>query len=316
MNFLRSESDFFVGRRGRLKRYLVCSMQGYFPVAVKTGPNSLAAVFRTGGTHINISGTLAVSKSGDGGKSWSDPAEVAPRWNDVRNPAFGVNEFGELVLAYWKSGDSVLYEETKDGKIYSKNDFQDKELPEQHNVYTIRSSDGGETWTEPVLYDSEFLSMYSPFGRIITAPDGTLLMPAYGKPRNRFADSDNISILVRSRDGGKSWGDESLVAEGFNETSFAFLGDGTLVAAARKLKNEYVAVLFSKDMGRTWTDPIQVTRDREHPADLTLLQSGKLLMTFGRRIRPMGCGALISGDGGKSWNRDKEILLAGDGIEL
>lgn len=28
----------------------------------------------------------------------------------------------------------------------------------------------------------------------------------------------------------------------------------------------------------------------------------------------MGCGALISEDGGKTWNMDREILLAGDGI--
>jgi hypothetical protein len=28
----------------------------------------------------------------------------------------------------------------------------------------------------------------------------------------------------------------------------------------------------------------------------------------------MGCGALVSDDGGKTWNRDMQILLAGDGV--
>ena len=67
--YLMGESDLFVGRRRRLKRYLVCSLQGYFPVLVKTGPNALAIVFRTGGPHVGISATLAVSTSSDGGMS-------------------------------------------------------------------------------------------------------------------------------------------------------------------------------------------------------------------------------------------------------
>ena len=66
--FLCGESDYFVGRRGRLKRYLVCAMQGYFPVVVRTGPQSLAAVFRTGAPHVGIKGTLAIAASEDGGK--------------------------------------------------------------------------------------------------------------------------------------------------------------------------------------------------------------------------------------------------------
>jgi hypothetical protein len=68
-------------------------------------------------------------------------------------------------------------------------------------------------------------------------------------------------------------------------------------------------------MGRTWTVPVEVTRDGEHPADLILLESGRLLLTFGRRIRPMGCGALLSADGGRSWDTDHEVLLTGDGVE-
>jgi len=75
-----------------------------------------------------------------------------------------------------------------------------------------------------------------------------------------------------------------------------------------------VATLFSDDLGCTWSKPVQVTRDGEHPADLTVLASGAVQLTFGRRIRPMGCGVLFSADGGKSWDTDREVLLAGDGV--
>jgi len=72
------------------------------------------------------------------------------------------------------------------------------------------------------------------------------------------------------------------------------------------------AIVTSRDGGRAWSEPVAVTREGEHPADLCALASGKLLLTFGRRIRPLGCGALVSSDGGATWGH--EVMLAGDGI--
>ncbi|NSW90035.1 MAG: exo-alpha-sialidase [Firmicutes bacterium] len=277
---------------------------------VKTGPQSLAVIYRTGGTHVSISATLAVSTSSDGGKSWSDPVEIYPRWEDVRNPAFGVNSRGELVAAFWKGKQCY---EVADGEAKG---FSIKYAKKGDFTFTTISSDGGKTWSKPTPLNIENLRLISPYGRIITAPDGTLLMSVYGVPAGDDEAKDNVVYLIRSRDGGRTWGNESVVAHDYNETSFAFMPDGTLIAAARNWsKGQFVSILFSKDMGYTWSEPKQVTRNSEHPADLTLLQSGKLLLTFGRRVRPMGCGALISEDGGKTWRHDKEILLAGDGIE-
>src|SRR4051794_22663984 len=96
-------TDAFVGRRVEIHRHLVCAMQGYFPVLIRTGDDALAAVFRTGAPHYGLSGTLASARSDDGGRTWSDPIEVAPRGDDVRNPAFGVGPDGSWLLAYWKA---------------------------------------------------------------------------------------------------------------------------------------------------------------------------------------------------------------------
>ena len=103
------------------------------------------------------------------------------------------------------------------------------------------------------------------------------------------------------------------MAVGHNEIAYAFLPDGRLLAAARS-ESGHVAVIWSDDAGRTWTKPVQVTRDGEHPADLTVLASGRVQMTFGRRIRPMGAGLLFSSDGGRTWDTRREVLLAGDGV--
>lgn len=306
--FLRAESDCIVGKRKRLERYLVCSMQGYFPVLARTGKQSLAAIFRTGGTHVCASATLAVATSGDGGRSWTAPVEITPRWDDSRNPAFGANARGELIAAYWKAC-MDCYVDGPGGPQWKNSEVRGK-VP---TMFVRRSADNGRTWSREWPYKSGLLKLSSPYGRIITAPDGVLLMSVYGGPRRKRKGVRDACILLRSDDGGRTWGDESLVAVGHNETSYAFLPGGRLLAAARS-ESGHVATLFSDDGGRTWSKPVQVTRDGEHPADLAVLASGAVQLTFGRRIRPMGCGVLFSRDGGRTWDAEREVLLAGDGI--
>ena len=310
--YLMAEADIFVGQRRRLKRYLICSLQGYFPVLAKTGPNSLAIVYRTGAPHVGISGTLAVSTSTDGGICWSDPVEVQPRWDDNRNPALGVNAHGALIVAYWKAR-LQAYEEAPDdsGLDYVPSD-EKRRRPAPATRYCL-SADGGRTWGEEQVYTSEHLSLASPYGRIIRGPDGELLMCLYGCAREAREGYRDLTLLVRSRDEGHTWGDESVVAWGYNETAYTLLPDGRLLAAARS-ESGHVATLHSEDGGRTWSAPVQVTRDGEHPADLTLLQSGRLVLSFGRRIRPFGCGLLLSDDLARTWRHDREVLLAGDGV--
>ena len=294
--FLESSSDYFVGRRGRLKRYLVCAMAGYFPVQVRHADDTLSAVLRTGAPHLGVTGTLSITHSSDGGRAWSDAVPLWPRFHDVRNPALGINAAGELVVAAWR--------------------LADPGVPASRALFTRVGDAGGAEWAAPVEYASTLVSRPSPYGRMVSEPDGTLLMSIYGAPAVARPGVRHVCALARSTDGGRSWGDESLVAEGFNEASYARLPDGRLLCAARsEEKDASVAVLTSVDRGRTWSAPQPVTRAGEHPADLTVLGSGAVLLTFGRRVRPLGCGALISRDGGASWERDREVLLAADGVE-
>ena len=307
MNFYASESDFIVGKVGKLRRYLMCAMEGYFPVMAKTGPNSLAVIYRTGGTHIGTSATVAVSFSDNGGVSWSDPKEIAPRWQDARNPAFGVNGKGHIIAAYWKALKSYKEEHLKQGHTV----WREMDSVNIDNFYQI-SRDGGATWSGeiPLKLNVDDMALYCPYGRIISDADGVMYMCVYGVKKN----NDNVTFLMRSYDGGETWGDESGFPMNFNETSYVFTKNGTMIAAARHLDSAlYVA--RSTDKGRTWSEPERVTRPGEHPADIIELASGKILMTYGRRIRPMGCGALVSYDDGVTWDHDHEILLAGDGIQ-
>jgi Neuraminidase (sialidase) len=136
-----------------------------------------------------------------------------------------------------------------------------------------------------------------------------LVMSAYGGTReNNRVDA----IVLRSTDGGRTWGDESSVLELANEMSICVVGD-ELVGAARRVDTS-TAIVRSGDGGRTWSAPVAATRNGEHPADLCVLrESGQLLMTYGRRMRPLGCATKTSRDGGATWT-EHEVLLAGDRI--
>lgn len=307
--FLRGRSDVFVGRRTSIDRYLVASTSGFFPVLVRTADTGLAVVFRSEAAHMGITGTLSLSRSSDGGRSFSDPQRLAPRWEDTRNPALGVTKSGRLILAYWL-GARHAYKEDEWGWVWEKKPSEEiKSTP----ALAIRlSDDGGKTWSDPYLHLSELFVSASPYGRIIESADGSLLLSFYGRMRGRPEETIGCGIM-RSRDDGLTWGEERLIAEAYNETALLELPDGRLLAASRSQSERNIATFESEDRGDSFRFIDDVTRRNEHPADLTLLQSGRVLLTFGRRIRPFGCGGLVSEDGGRSWDRSHEALLAGDG---
>ena len=59
-----------------------------------------------------------------------------------------------------------------------------------------------------------------------------------------------------------------------------------------------------------WTAPVRITERYQHPADLTLLANGDVLLTYGNRTPPYRVEGRISRDGGRSW---LDVLLAFSG---
>ena len=288
---------------------MISATQGYFPVLITTGANSLAVVYRTGAAHYGLLGTLATSRSEDGGQSWSAAIEIAPRGLDVRNPAFGTSTTGAWLLAYWQASVNCYPLDAETGE-------RTWNVPTEvasDDLFIVRSSDRGAHWTTPMPYRSKLLRWCSPFGRIVASADGTLLLAAYGPPRTSSDNKRFDSIIIRSHDDGRTWGEESLVSTNTSELALAYLKDELLVGVVRHADGHCVQVA-SADHGRTWNQPLAVTDAMQHPADICRLASGRVLLTFGRRQRPLGAGALISDDQGATWDRDREAMLASDGI--
>jgi hypothetical protein len=288
------EASILVGHPMAVERVDVVRGGGYFPVLIQLDNGELAAALRGGDTHVGVNGRLDWVRSADEGRTWSLSPLVDASMDD-RNPAVGQLRDGTVLVTYiidqsYGPGGERLKQLRRDG------------------LYTVRSRDRGRTWEKPVksLIDPQHGA--SPYGKIVQLADGTALLNVYYE-RGPGRDHET-SLVYRSQDGGKSWGDPSVIADHFNETGLLPLPGGRLLAVARSHHGQYLATSFSSDQGRTWSPPRRITADREHPADVIRLRDGRLLLVYGERNRPFGARAMLSSDLGLTWGPDLVILAA------
>jgi hypothetical protein len=180
-----------------------------------------------------------------------------------------------------------------------------------------RSSDGGRTWQTSTLPGNDYPR------NVIVEPDGSVLMirakaptwlPGSGK------GSPNLE-LCRSRDGGRTWQfSTGLVAwqeTRFGEVSSRRLKDGRLLATLRyEIPGtqgegfETTLLTESSDNGRHWSKPQPMLATAEVHAYLTELANGRIMATYSNYHMPWGVYAVLSKDGGKTWDREHPIELA------
>jgi sialidase-1 len=279
---------------------------GHFPVLIRLQDNDLIGVVRGGAPHRGQEGRIDMLRSADGGKTWSGPAVLINGPTDDRNPALGQLADGTIIAAYT----IITWDyETVDGE-------QNQVGQHCEGVHTIRSSDNGKTWSAPersegiaALYTKEAGDGMSgsPYGKIVQLSDGTALMAVYF---NFTDERKHQSWLFRSTDSGAKWGVPTLLGEHFNETGLVVLRDGRVLAAMRSEVGRYLATIASSDQGRTWSTPVRITADHEHPADLIELADGRVLLTYGQRNTPRGVEAIMSLDGGRTWDPATKVKLA------
>lgn len=175
-----------------------------------------------------------------------------------------------------------------------------------------RSEDGGETW-ETVMIPSGSGSYPR---NLVVEPDGSLLMVQSFEWRG-----DNPNLRVgRSSDGGRTW----TFSEGrldwdrtdFGEVATIRLKDGRLLAALRRQQPETWGEGFqdtvmteSRDDGRTWEKPWRMSNTAEVHAYLTELDDGRILATYANYHLPWGVYAVVSEDGGRTWDLDDPVQL-------
>ena len=269
---------------------------GLFPVLALSSDGVAVAALRGGAGHIGREGRMEIVRSLDGGFTWTPPNLLADSVDDDRNPAFGLSSQGTLILLYHRQ-----HNYDADGNYLGGVRISDRKPVA---LMATRSFDSGLTWEEPYPLSIDSLTTGSPYGKIVSLDDGTLLAPIYNSQAWADEQSDqrfDTSYLVRSQDDGVTWGGVSQIAPHMNETALIVLPEGGLLAVLRDDNAQGLHSARSLDGGLTWSPPTQITQARQHPADLLRLSNGDILLTYGNRNPPYRIEGRISRDEGNSW---------------
>ena len=230
------------------------------PGLARSKAGSLIAVYdiRYAGAHdLPADIDIGVSRSTDGGQSWS-PMRVA--LDTGRDPKHAFDGVGDpCVLADEVNGRIWIAASWSHGNLgwnHSKPGLE----PEQTDQWMMTwSDDDGRTWAKPRNLTKELknpawrLFLQGP-GAGITLKDGTLVMPAQYRAADGEPDHGKpFSTVVWSTDRGATWHVGTGVKIDTTEAQVAELADRSLMINCRDNRGGARTIAVTRDLGKTWT---------------------------------------------------------------
>ena len=288
------------------------AQQRYFP---GMGTKGVVVCRHADGSLILSSRDPSIYRSNDEGHTWNKVAVAERSGKSPSTFGFGVTGKGTFLVGY------------------------DTRPNPGRRPHIARSEDGGKSWQCIPLEPGPM--KYGGGGdgsRIRELSDGTIIMScgnAWMDPERRSGYGGDV--ILRSRDDGKTWGDWTVLPPGSCESNFLEFASGVLLCATRlqrngvpedlfdgpggaqtwqppsknlvgpsRFKNE--AIMFSSDRGYNWTTPTIVTRIHMVSADVALSPDGRVVLTYDHKDAVGGARALVSPDGGQTWESEAYIL--------
>lgn len=299
------------------------SKHNYFawPTVARLQNGKLAVVasgFRL--QHICPFGKTVISYSEDEGKTYTLPAPVIDTVLDDRDG--GIATFGEKGVIVTSFNNVLDFQRRKAGEDAYRLSYLDTVTPEEEaealGSWFRISRDGG------VTFDKKQKSpVTSPHGPV-ELPDGTMLwvgrtfhsqkLPKEGKEcveAHRIYPDGSMEYLGEIENVEMD-GEYPLSCE----PHAIVLEDGRILVHIRMqtkgTKNNIFTIFQSEslDGGRTWTKPIRLLDRRGgSPPHLLRHSSGVLICTYARRVAPFGVKAMLSKDGGATWEIDHDLYV-------
>ena len=274
--------------------------------------------------HICPFGKAVISYSFDGGETYTMPAPVIDTPLDDRDA--GICTFGEngvIFSSFNNSADMQRQHNKENGYVQSYINTITEDDEEKYLGSTFRiSRDCGVTFGQ--IYRSPVSSPHGPTelrdGTVLWA--GTRFDDIFGGIEVRRLDTESGETELI---GKITVSDKRIV---LNEPHLIELPNGRLIIHTRAENAELFSggeeVFFtvfqsvSDDKGKTWSEPEMLLDETGGaPPHLIMLSSGTLLSTYGRRKMPYGIMAMMSLDGGETWEKDIRIYenLVSDDID-
>ena len=302
-----------------------------WPTVCRLANGDVLAVFSGDrDSHICPWGKVQMIRSTDDGETWSEPVTIANDPIDDRDAGIVQLPDGEILVTYFTSIAyrtpkflSTDWPRTSDQYWWRRHDEKIDAGVRSRSLgnWAVRSRDNGKTWSKP---EKLALKGQTPHGPILLK-DGSLFQIGRSFTNCRIGTSEKGVTIVsaeRSTDGGRTWqmlcpeipdmNGENAKPHMFHEPYAVELADGTLVGMVRYHgPDNCMRQTISKDGGRTWT-PMAKTPMLGLPPHLITLADGKVVCVYGRRFSDPGFGefAMISDDGGVTWDSAHEISLA------
>jgi hypothetical protein len=256
------------------------------------------------------------SLSDDEGLTWSVPeAPLIPPMVNGRPGQFRTLAFTAL------GGSRVL-------ATFSWVDHSDPTLPffnEQteglldSRILFAESGDGGRTWSASTLMDTSPFNVPTPTtGPVLRLPDGELICQfETNKPYLDTSKWVHSSVMMFSRDGGRTWPRHSVVTR--HPTIFYWDQRPQILSGGRIFDlfwtYDNVAACYlnihareSRDAGRTWSE-LWDTGVPGQPAPAVELPDGRLLIVYVDRTTAPAIRARLSRDGGRTWPADTQFSI-------
>lgn len=249
----------------------------FFPTVERTDDGELLVVYYDSPGHAHPDGRISMVRSDDDGQTWSEPEVVIDTELDDRDPSIIQTRDGTLLLNFFRT------------------DWH-SDPAEIVGTFVIRSTDGGETWSNPVRVGTQLNGesdvLDGPYqtgwagtsDKILELDNGDMLVPIYGTLPD---DPQRRASVVRSTDGGHTWPveNESMIPDepgwSFNEPALAQTPDGEVIVMLRAHHGDGSAyVAYSQDRGETWSMP-ENTDMYAHASDMLTTANGMVLHTWG-----------------------------------
>lgn len=295
----------------------LCSRQSVFPFLCECMDGSILAVHTIGEAFESVDGISYVSRSVDGGRSWSEPSPMfdlckydCPVSHYCKPVALQDGRVVVMGYAYPRKDPSLPLGNPKTGGLLD--DFM---------FYAV-SEDGGKTWGEMIPVSCSWGPHAEASAPLTILQDGTWLTPITGFPDwGGNMTGPMCGRALRSEDQGQTWSDEAICMD-FGERAVTCyeqrmcqLESGAIICigwnedvrTGERLENHYTV---SYDNGKTFCAPVS-TGILGQAASVCAIGGERLLALHAVRRdtdRP-GIYGYVVDFSGKTWNIVEEALL-------